>query len=228
MLCTVIGVSEFEFSTPLFDTSDLDISSYLRRRAGQILSRVFLAIQRQVPFKLRRIDTFNMRRTCRWTERSFPEDWREMDPFTTMELLPAFQQVGQFWTLEDLKSLLTNSGELVRLDREPGWRRGAATAGIIGLPHVSDWRETQVFYSFSILQINLIIKEWETTHIHPTTFKSCLVWDKRELWNYFWKTLTMLHQKGCRSKGTMWTICRQAKFHHIGCTISTKLKQYKQ
>ena len=61
-----------------------------------------------------------------------------MDPFTTMELLPAFQQVGQFWTLEDLKSLLTNSGELVRLDREPGWRRGAATAGIIGLPHVSD------------------------------------------------------------------------------------------
>ena len=68
-------------------------------------------------------------------------------------------------TVLDLKSLLTNSGELVRLDREPGWRRGAATAGIIGLPHVSDWRETQVFYSFSILQINLIIKEWETTHI---------------------------------------------------------------
>ena len=41
-------------------------------------------------------------------------------------------------TVLDLKSLLTNSGELVRLDREPGWRRGSATAGIIGLPHVSD------------------------------------------------------------------------------------------
>ena len=51
-----------------------------------------------------------------------------MDPFTTMELLPAFQQVGQFWTLEDLKSLLTNSGELVRLVGEEEQQQQALLA----------------------------------------------------------------------------------------------------
>ena len=76
-------------------TSDLDKSSYLRRRAGQILSRGFLATRRQVSFKQRWIESDNMSRTCRWTERSFPEDWPEMAPSTTLEQLqPGFQMVG--------------------------------------------------------------------------------------------------------------------------------------